>query len=675
MVDGLRERIEDWDRRSVEDGLAGLATLAEEEFDGVVTAGSVTVTFVSGRVLHCDGDLDDVDDAPLTVRVAPSPELALLVAMNATGGETQAQYYTEDTDVESVDERLQSGGFTGYVELAENVLSGSYYRLYYGGTARSLAFVGTNDRVLTGAEAFDRTLDEVGIYEVVPVELSVTDVPEPPEPADGSTGRDDPASGDDPAATSGPAAGADGPDAVDNDDAISATDVDGNTAAGTDATQGTTAEDGPAKDQTGGATAEDATVGPDATAQTDRATDAVEAGGATGSTDDVTGVSDDPATQDATEDVDDETAGTIDGTASRGSAREGAGQSDRQEDAASEAATTWSTGQEEPVGADTADASESDPGESSTASDTTPADSDEGGHPRNQGTPSGDDRLEELVERVATLERRLERLQTGDESVSSVDSGDGNGGAGSAERSPADVLEDTDCLVRYETRAGATIEDLLDGDATTDAVRENLRIETNTTFDADATTVDGIAFEAFLEASLERRVVGWLLCELPSEIVATDSRGALGDLVEALPTIDRIGFQETVDLEEFGDEPLEEESPESAGFDLVAWDTDGYPRVVADLRRSTDPVGEGPISSLIARGKAVASRTDLATALFATDGYYDADARRAVEATTGGGILARDSRASYVKMTRKRGFHCCLAEAYDEAIHLTVPEL
>jgi hypothetical protein len=671
MVDGLRERVEEWDERPVPDGLTGLATLAEEEFDGVVIAGPITATFVSGRVLHVDGAVDDAEDASLTVKVAPSPELALLVAMNATGGEPQAQYYTEDTDIESIDERLQSGGFTGYIELAENVLSGSYYRLYYGGTARSVAFVGINDRAITGTEAYDRTLEEVGIYEVVPVDISVTELPGPPEPvggeavaaADSASGTDTPGSG---GATAGETA-TDGLDTGDGDHngmensaAATVPDPEGDTA-DTTANAATSAEDGTAPGSD-----DDSTVGADP-GTADRRTD-------------------DPTVDSARDSAVGVESGSVVDT-EEGTSREAAGTESIGDGTATDASSDGSEAAgADPVGVGSSEStpeSASDPGEAAASGDLDGTDGEStdsetalSAEDVDSDQPS-DQQLQDLHHRVAALERQVQTLHSRSSTASagSSDDGDGSPRATGDERSPTDVLGETDCLVRYETRAGATIGDLLEGDASTETVRENLRIETNTTFDADAATVDGTPFQEFFGASLERRVVGWLLCDLPTEIVATDSRGALSDLVEALPDVDRIGFQETVDLASFGEEPLGEESPESVGFDLVAWGSDGHPRIVADLNRSTEPVGEGAVSALIARGKSLANRTDLAAVLFATDGYYEADARRAVEATTGGGLLARDARASYVKMTRKRGFHCCLAEAYDEAIHLTVPEL
>jgi hypothetical protein len=712
MVDGLRERIDAWSDRSVPDGLTGLQTLAEQDFDGVVTAGAATATFVSGRVLHLDGDIEAMEELALTAKESPEPELALLCAMTATGGDAQAQYYTEDTDISSIDERLQSGGFTGYVELAENVLSGSYYRLYYAGTARSLAFVGINDDVLTGTEAFDRTLEEVGIYEVVPIDLSVTDLPEPPAPTDtagsavGNSDAGDDASAD---AEASPAAGAGADDSAENAAGTrTSTDSPGGTdAGGASDLDGESGSEGASE----GAGAHDLVDGGAADAGDDGRTDAVDDG--TADAGDTTTLSADDRAIDL-EDVpagdsesvpEDETTGSVldpradddpDGGGSAGAdgvadtaAEDGLGGDGDGFASSSDADSTAGATESAPLEATETDAVEGD--------DTTPNPPSGDGEVGSSGVsgrstesaasgPTGastdaetvgdrQDELEELRRRVATLEQQFQTLEDRTAASSGGLGGDGSDTETTTERSPTEALGATDCLLRYETRAGATIEELLEGNSTAEAVRENLRVETNTTLDTESVTVEGVPYEEFFAASLERRVVGWLLCELPSEIVATDSQSALGDLVDVLPTIDRIGFQESIDLGSLAEEPPDEEAPESVEFDLVAWGGDGHPRVVADLSRSADPVGEGPVSSLIARGKSVASQTDLAAVLFATEGYYEADARQAVEATTGGGLLARNNRASYVKMPRKRGFHCCLAEAYDDAIHLTVPEL
>ncbi len=62
--------------------------------------------------------------------------------MQERADEVRAQYYTEETPLQDANGTLSSGGFTGYVELSENVLSGDYFVVYHGGKSMSAAFVG-----------------------------------------------------------------------------------------------------------------------------------------------------------------------------------------------------------------------------------------------------------------------------------------------------------------------------------------------------------------------------------------------------------------------------------------------------------------------------------------------------------------------------------------------------
>ena len=173
-----RERVERWESRPFGGDRDELDSLATQEFSGAVSAAGTWLFVLNGRVVGVTGgDVDDVIDASGTVYEAPDPALPLLGAMTERGGETRATYYTNETPLTEVDRTLQEGSFTGYVELSEQVLSGDYYAVYYGGRRMSVAYIGNAERLLTGEEAFDRADDEVGIYEVVDVPIEVTDLP------------------------------------------------------------------------------------------------------------------------------------------------------------------------------------------------------------------------------------------------------------------------------------------------------------------------------------------------------------------------------------------------------------------------------------------------------------------------------------------------------------------
>ena len=179
-----QERVEEWDTRPFNGGFDGLSDLAHADFSGAVSAAGTWLCMLNGRVVGViDGDIDDFETASGTCYEAPDPSLPLLCTMQERGGETRAKYYTNETPLREVDDTLQSGSFTGYIELSENVLSGDYYAVYYGGRRMAAAYIGNAERLLTGEEAFERAADEVGIYEVIDVEIDVVDVPETADPA------------------------------------------------------------------------------------------------------------------------------------------------------------------------------------------------------------------------------------------------------------------------------------------------------------------------------------------------------------------------------------------------------------------------------------------------------------------------------------------------------------
>ncbi|WP_121742384.1 DUF7527 domain-containing protein [Natronorubrum halophilum] len=192
MDSRTQERVEQWDSRSFSGGYDGLADLAAADFSGAVVATGTWLFMLNGRVVGVvDGGIEDFESASGTVYEAPHPSLPLLCAMEERGGETRAKYYTNETALREVDETLQDGSFTGYIELSENVLSGDYYAVYYGGRRMAAAYIGNSERLLTDDEAFDRADDEVGIYEVRTVDIDVADVPgaDESEAGDGDEGR------------------------------------------------------------------------------------------------------------------------------------------------------------------------------------------------------------------------------------------------------------------------------------------------------------------------------------------------------------------------------------------------------------------------------------------------------------------------------------------------------
>jgi hypothetical protein len=186
------ELIDSWDTVPFSGGYGGLHDLADSEFSGAVVAGPTRLFMLNGNVVGIlDGSIEDFEDASGTAREAPHPGLPLLAVMQERSDEVRAKYYTEDTPISEVDQTLSGGGFTGYVELSENVLSGDYYQIYHQGRSMSVAWVGNSDQLVTDDEAFEQANDEVGIYEVRPVDIEIVEVPEPEPTGAGAAATDD----------------------------------------------------------------------------------------------------------------------------------------------------------------------------------------------------------------------------------------------------------------------------------------------------------------------------------------------------------------------------------------------------------------------------------------------------------------------------------------------------
>jgi len=146
---------------------------------------------LNGRIVGViDGDIADFETASGTRYEAPTHRPPYLYD-GRTGREPRAKYYTNETPLREVDGTLQSGSFTGYIELSENVLSGDYYAVYYG-RRMAAAYIGNAERLHTGDDAFERAADEVGIYAVTDIEIDVVDVPETTDADTGSRSETDP---------------------------------------------------------------------------------------------------------------------------------------------------------------------------------------------------------------------------------------------------------------------------------------------------------------------------------------------------------------------------------------------------------------------------------------------------------------------------------------------------
>jgi len=772
--------VDDWDAAPFDGGFGGIGELKSRGFDGAVEADGTWLFLRDGEALAVVDDLD-VDPRPGDIDAfegttgrqheAPTAGVATVAAMLALGGEVRGTYFTDDTPLSAVDETLSGGGFTGYVELSENVLSGDYYYVYVDGAVEHVAFVGS-EQLLTGEEAESRAEGEVGIYDVVAVELPCPEVPEPelppepePDPTPAAAGLEagaetesnsdsemgsnsesesesgleteansESASDADPASTartgseSSPYGGTADPDPEGDSDTEAAAET------GADADADSTPEgaaDAGADTDTGSESGTE--TKPEAGTETEtkpeteteakakpepsRTSDAAEAADTDlevdtswlerDAGDDADAAGDDEGRGDA--ENDDAPAGTDveaatdesvddDGAGGVGDPGEGDAETSEDEVAGDEAPRDDRGGAAVAAFADDSDDSDDSDGDDSDESD----DSDDSDgeaeptapDPTVEDTPTaapeasaesapdrGDDarieqyeaRIEELEADLSTADSRIEELEAELESLraerDALERRLGSTDAPAGESmSPEAALAETRLFVRQRTRGEGALSDAHDG-ADRETVVSNLRIEYHTTFDDAGVSVAGEPFEAWLRASDAYAFVEWLATELLFEIRAADRPEAVRPLYDALPDIDRIGFEETIAVGD-GTEGRE------IGFDIVARDKSGHPLVVAAFDRGRDPTYADAVEPFVADATDVcAGHETLAGAVAITSSYFESDAMSVVGEATSSSLLSRSRYRSYVKLSRANGYHLCLVESREGSFNLTVPEL
>jgi hypothetical protein len=660
-MDGdILDAVTEWGTRPVADGVSGLYELADGEFSGAVTDGSAWAFVLNGRFVGTfDGTIEGFADASLTAYTAPDMSLPLLYAMQARGGDVRGQYYSNDTSLSEIDDTLSAGNFVGYVELSENVLSGDYYVVYYGGRSLPVAFVGNNRRLLSGDEAFERAADEVGIYSVIDADVEVVDLPDRPE------GAPEPAPTPDPEPDSEPK-----PDSTDNSDVAITPDAD----ATADADAGVAATGTAADPDTGGETADADDTADAVRADTETASDADARDTDFSSLGDFSGV----------DDADDRTVDTDSQPAATGGAAGSA--PDESDDEVADAAGTTDDG----AAADTDRAPSPDTAATGAdvavdAPENEAVDADELARLRRERDAAREaaaeleaerDRLaterddlraevERLRERVTELESEIDRLESG---------------AHAADATPErtldtdEALSGTNLFVRYADKADGTLERAAEGRVSESELRDNLRFDYHTEFETDGVSVDGQSFDTFLRRTPEYRFAEWLLTTVTYEIRRTDTRADLPKLYESIEAVDRIDLGGEVDVTV--DDANGGTETASVTFDVVFLNKMGDPLFAAAFDDSRDPTRAGSIRSLLDGARSVSRAVEpFAAAFVVTTSFFDADAMEVAVDATRGGLFSRSSRKSYVKLSRKSGFHLCLVEARDEDFFLTVPEL
>jgi len=657
----ILDAVTGWGTRRVSDGVSGLYELADESFSGAVTDGTAWAFVLNGRFVGVfDGAIEDFEDASLTAHTAPDLSLPLLYAMQARGGDVRGQYYSNDTPLSEIDDTLSTGSFVGYVELSENVLSGDYYVVYYGGRALPVAFVGNNRRLLSGDEAFERAADEVGIYSVVDADIEVVDLPDRPEPKsepDRSMSVDD-------AVTIAPDADAE-TDAGSDTDADAGSDTDADAGSDTDGSSPTVEDhvepasraiDDADGTGTGTATAESQFSALDMTGD-----DADDADTAAASSSDTDGVATDAEEVEATDAEEVEATDTEEVEATDTEEVEATDTEDVE-------AATESVSETDPEVATGAAASVDDePGDDRDhlrqELDAARAAKAELEAERDRIAAERDDyreEIERLRERVASLEAEIDRLDADTTPESTLD--------------PDEALSGINLFVRYEDKSDGTLERAAQGRISEAELRDNLRLDFHTEFESEGMRVDDRSVDAFLHGTPEYRFSVWLLTSLIYEIRQTDTRTELSKLYEAIEAVDRIDLDGAVDvtIENAGGNS----ETTTVTFDVVFRDKMGDPLFAASFDDSRDPTRAEAIQSLLDGARSVSDAVpSFAAAFVVTTSFFDADAMEVAVDATRGGLFSRSSRKSYVKLSRKSGFHLCLIEARDEDFFLTVPEL
>lgn len=272
---------------------------------------------------------------------------------------------------------------------------------------------------------------------------------------------------------------------------------------------------------------------------------------------------------------------------------------------------------------------------------------------------------DDLVEERDRLESRIEQLE---ERIANLESSSASGEReGTLELSPEEALSGTSLFVRYHSQSHATLNDAYQGDAHPEDVNENLILEQHTTFEAENAVVNGVPYEDFITDSVEYAVISWIVRDLFYDIYEAGYEDDLADLYDFIRDIDRAALH--------ADNTTDDGT--SVFFDVVCFDQRGDPLIVVRIHDSRDPTTAREAESLLDEASAAADQWPLTAALLVTTSYFDASALdTAADATTGGGgLFSSSNRESYVRLSRKHGFHLCLVEARQQQFHVAVPKL
>jgi hypothetical protein len=617
----VEDTIDMWGDRPVDGGRSGLMQLQTEEFNGVVENQTDTSAFfVRGRVVLVDGgSLEALGSGPLTAREADDAGVAMLAAMRTTATDARARYYTHETPLTTVDDTLRSGGFTGYVSLARQVVSGAYYLVYHNGKRMPVAYVGAAHRTVTGEDAHELAVNEVGIYEVIPTAIVVQTIE-----ADG-TGT-----------------------SVDSD------------ALESDAPSIDLSLDPTGRSTGPQAAASDAMSAPDVSPQPPN--------------DDTIASAGDPSIDVPGDEEPTESAGdaSIDVPSSEEPASAGPMSTPR---SANEAVTSHLQGRLMALEERRREL-ERDRDELMRQVTRVEATVEERDEQIRRLTAEYETKLSEQADTAEAQERQLEAMREEIEHLQETLAErqalvDGQEAIETEERPPRGALEQSNLFIRYADKAGPSLRDFRMQNAAIEKVQGNLTVETHTNFDPQRITIEGHPFEEYLQQSTEYRFTTWLTGDLLALIDATNNRGSLGPLFEAITAIDRVEL-----YGEISTTVADEDDPISRPFDIIARNQVGDPLIVADVNTTTAATTRAMTRATVEKISDLAPEIpDIAAGFYVTESFYDPGALQVIADAVSSGIIPRTNKRSYVRVGRGRGFHLCLTERRGEEFYLNVPDL
>jgi len=634
----VEDTIDMWEERPVDAGRSGLIQLQTAEFNGVVKdLTNTSAFFVRGRVVHVDGgSLESLSSGEVTAREADDAGVAMLAAMRTTATEARARYYTHETPLNTVDDTLRSGGFTGYVSLAEQVVSGAYFLVYHNGKRMPVAYVGAAHRIATGEDAYELAVNEVGIYEVFPTPIEVRTLD-----ADERSSVEEPDVGV--------------PEAPSIDLSLAPTDEStGPSAAASDAMSTRSASRDPPGEEPG-ASAGDVSI--------DALSD--EEPGASAGDVSIDALSDEEPAMSAGDPPTD-MAPSVEPTAADATSNQQSG---------NEAVTSHLQGRLMALEERRREL-ERDRDDLMRQVTRVEAKVEERDEQIKRLTAEYEAELSEQADTIEAHERQVEAMRdeieqlrkTLSEKQALVDEQDP---IETEDRPRRAALEESNLFIRYANKAGPSLRDFRLQNAAIEKVRENLTVETHTNFDPQQVTIERRPFSEYLQQSTEYRFISWVTGDLLALIDTTNNRGTLGPLFEAVTAIDRVEL-----YGEISTTVPEEDDPISRPFDIIARNKVGDPLIVADVNTTTAATTRAMTRAMSEKITDLAPQIpDIAAGFYVTESFYDPGALQVIADAVSSGIIPRTNKRSYVRLGRGRGFHLCLTERRGDEFYLNVPDL